>query len=161
MLCYFCLVAWLVLAGLTLADSDTCCLVDTLSNLGSYFPCHDLPSPIGFYMPLILSKGYLTVLSGMCLLVWKTAGLEKVHVMQLFRIQYPYSGNLFAQPSLCCCCGRICICPTSPLHKCWCMQKKVQVHTHGGECFYKPRQSHCCCTWLVVTLLLYKRTSLC
>lgn len=29
------IVAWLILAGLALADADTCCLVDALSNLGS------------------------------------------------------------------------------------------------------------------------------
>ena len=62
--------ARLILAGLALADSDTCCLVDALSNLGSYFPLHDLPSQIaGFFYALSSLKILLTVLSGMLLLV--------------------------------------------------------------------------------------------
>lgn len=37
-LVFLSIVAWLILAGLAVADSDTCCLDDALSNLGSYCP---------------------------------------------------------------------------------------------------------------------------
>ena len=71
------IVAWLILAGLAVADSDTCCLVDALSSLGSYFPHRDLPSQTGFLYALSSLKRLFTVLSGMCLLVLKQQDLKR------------------------------------------------------------------------------------
>lgn len=68
-LVFLSIVAWLSLAGLTLAHSDTYCLVVNLSNLGFYFPLHDVPYLIGFLYALGSLRGLLTALSGMHLLV--------------------------------------------------------------------------------------------
>lgn len=126
MLQYLSIGAVLISADLSLADSDTCCLVDALCNLGFYFLLHDLLSQIGFFpLPSVLSKdsqiSFRHVFAGV-----KAAGLEKIHVMLLLRIQHPYlrmSGcpgggssydSLFAQACIYCCYRKIDISPSSP-----------------------------------------------
>lgn len=52
MLQYFSIGAVLICADLSLADSDTCSLVDALYNLGFCFLLHDLLSQIGFFYAL-------------------------------------------------------------------------------------------------------------
>lgn len=53
--------AVLICADLSLADSDTCCLVDALSNFGSYFLLHDLLSQMGFFYALSSLKRLLNI----------------------------------------------------------------------------------------------------
>lgn len=159
----------MILAGLALADLDTCCLGNTLSNLGSYFPLHDLPTQVGFLYALSSLKRLNCfvrhVLAGV-----KAAGPEKVPVMLLLRIQHPYLANVrllrrwatlwqsVCPTYICCLCGKIRIPPQALNINVYACLEGAHM---GGKCFDKPRQSCCCCTWLMITLLLYKRTSLC